>query len=434
MNREMKNSGIPWLTDIPVTWDVERGKNVLFLHKRPVRELDEVVTCFRDGEVILRSERRAEGFTMSDKEIGYQGINKGDIVIHGMDGFAGAMGVSKSTGKGSPVLIVCSPKYDADPQFIVYYLRALAMTNVFFALATGIRERSCDLRWNKISELKFILPPSTEQKAIADFLDRKCAEIDEMIALQETIIEELKAYKQSVITEAVTKGLDPNVEMKDSGVEWIGKIPKGWNVLPFKQFYSLGKGLTITKADLVDNGVPVISYGQIHSKANTGTSIKDELIRFVPQWYLEENQSSLVYEGDIIFADTSEDREGCGNCVYIDRDMTLFAGYHTIIAHCQSVEHNNYFSYLFKTDCWRYQIRSVVNGVKLFSVPQKILSSTSIIVPSVEEQIQIGGYLDNKCSQIDSLISTKNSKIGELKEYKKSIIYEYATGKKEING
>lgn len=108
MSREMKQSGVPWLKDIPSNWKVERGKNVLVLQKRPVRESDDVVTCFRDGEVILRSLRRTEGFTMSDKEIGYQGINEGDIVIHGMDGFAGAMGVSKSTGKGSPVLVVCS--------------------------------------------------------------------------------------------------------------------------------------------------------------------------------------------------------------------------------------------------------------------------------------------------------------------------------------
>ena len=151
--REMKDSGIAWLKSIPCNWNVERGKNILNLQKRPVRDTDEVITCFRDGEVVLRSERRTEGFTMSDKEIGYQGINEGDIVIHGMDGFAGAMGISKSTGKGSPVLIVCTPKYDAIPEYLIYYLRTLAMTDVFIALATGIRERSCDLRWNKISDL-----------------------------------------------------------------------------------------------------------------------------------------------------------------------------------------------------------------------------------------------------------------------------------------
>lgn len=164
--RQYKDSGIPWMKQIPSDWNVVRGKDFLFLRNRPVREDDDVVTCFRDGEVILRSERRTEGFTMSDKEIGYQGINKGDIVIHGMDGFAGAMGVSKSTGKGSPVLIVCNPKSDDDARYIIYYLRTLAMNNVFVALATGIRERSCDLRWNKISVLPFVRPSFLEQKEL----------------------------------------------------------------------------------------------------------------------------------------------------------------------------------------------------------------------------------------------------------------------------
>ena len=431
-NRKMKDSGIPWMPSIPDTWEVQRGKNILVLNKRPVRESDEVVTCFRDGEVILRSERRTDGFTMSDKEIGYQGINKGDIVIHGMDGFAGSMGVSKSTGKGSPVLVVCSPKYDAVPEFIIYYLRTLAMTDVFVALSTGIRERSCDLRWNKIAELQFALPSSNIQQRIADFLDRKCAEIDELAALQETMIAELKRYKQSVITEAVTKGLDPNVPMKDSGVEWIGEIPKGWEVIPFKQMYGLGKGLSITKADLVEEGVPVISYGQIHSKSNTGTAIKDELIRYVPTSYLENNQDALVKVGDIIFADTSEDLEGCGNCIYIDKDMTLFAGYHTIIASNRTDTATRYLSYLFKTDCWRIQIRAVVNGVKLFSIPQRTLAATSIITPPLAEQRAIADYLDRKCTEIDELIAIKQQKIEALKEYKKSVIFEYVTGKKEV--
>lgn len=203
-NVAMKDSGVEWIGKIPEGWKINKGKHILTLLKREVRADDEVVTCFRDGEVVLRKERRQEGFTFSDKEIGYQGINKGDIVIHGMDGFAGAMGVSKSTGKGSPVLIVCVPTHKDHPQYIIYYLRTLAMRNVFLALATGIRERSCDLRWNKISELAFLLPPLSEQRAIADYLDKKCAEIDELIAIKQQKIEALKEYKKSVIFEYVT--------------------------------------------------------------------------------------------------------------------------------------------------------------------------------------------------------------------------------------
>ena len=430
--REMKDSGVPWLKEIPVSWKVERGKNVLVLQKRPVRENDEVVTCFRDGEVILRSLRRTEGFTMSDKEIGYQGINEGDIVIHGMDGFAGAMGVSKSTGKGSPVLIVCTPKYDAIPQYIIYYLRALAMTDVFVALATGIRERSCDLRWNKVSELEFIMPSSSEQQKIVEFLDRKCAEVDEMIGLQEQIIEELKAYKQSVITEAVTKGLNPNAPMRDSGIEWIGQIPEHWETHPFKAFYKTTKGLNITKENLVESGKPVISYGQIHSKLNSGVRVDEALIRFVPEEYLTTNPECLSKQHDLFFADTSEDREGAGNVVYIDIDTPIFAGYHTIIARPSEKVKSKYFAYLIQTDAWRCQLRSRVSGVKVFSISQKFINQTSVIIPPISEQQAIADYLDEKCADIDSLIQTKQSKIDSLKEYKKSIIYEYVTGKREV--
>ena len=166
MKVEMKDSGIPWVGKCPANWEVLKGKQVLQLKKKPVRNDDEVITCFRDGEVVLRTERRTDGFTMSDKEIGYQGIDKGDIVIHGMDGFAGAIGISKSTGKGSPVLIICNPKNNDNSSYIVSYLRVLANTNVFLALATGIRERSCDLRWKKISELPLVLPPQSIQSKI----------------------------------------------------------------------------------------------------------------------------------------------------------------------------------------------------------------------------------------------------------------------------
>lgn len=218
-----------------------------------------------------------------------------------------------------------------------------------------------------------------------------------------------------------------SVEMKDSGIAWIGEIPKHWEVIPFKAIYSLGKGLSITKADLVEQGVPVISYGQIHSKQNTGTSIKDSLIRYVPESCLKEGKQSLVRYGDVIFADTSEDREGCGNCVFVDRNYTLFAGYHTIVAKNISDYKNNYFSYLFQTDCWRLQIRALVNGVKLFSISQKLLSTTTLILPPIEEQSRIANFLDKKCAEIDELIALQEQMIAQLNTYKQAVITETVT-------
>lgn len=199
---EMKDSGIQWVGDMPAHWDVIRGKYILRYMQKPVREDDGVITCFRDGEVTLRSNRREDGFTMSDKEIGYQGIDIGDLVVHGMDGFAGAIGISDSRGKASPVLNVLDT--DQCKRYIMYYLRSMAYSDVFLALATGIRVRSCDLRWNKLAELSYPVPPLDEQNAIVKYIDSVLSKADAVIADKKAQLATLNDYKKSLIFEHVT--------------------------------------------------------------------------------------------------------------------------------------------------------------------------------------------------------------------------------------
>lgn len=199
---EMKESGFQWIGKIPSHWSIKRGKYVLKYLQKPVRADDGVITCFRDGEVTLRSNRREEGFTMSDKEIGYQGIDIGDLVVHGMDGFAGAIGISDSRGKASPVLNVLDTEHNK--KYIMYYLRSMAYADIFVALATGIRVRSCDLRWNKLAELSYPLPPKKEQDEIAQYIDNKVQEVDRIIKGKQELLDILEHYKKSVIYEYVT--------------------------------------------------------------------------------------------------------------------------------------------------------------------------------------------------------------------------------------
>ena len=215
-------------------------------------------------------------------------------------------------------------------------------------------------------------------------------------------------------------------EMKDSGVEWIGEIPRNWDVHRLKTDFSFGKGLPITKEHLTDEGIDVISYGQIHSKNNTMTSIDDGLIKHVDVSYSESNPEAATHIGDFIFADTSEDTEGCGNCVYIDRP-NVYAGYHTIILKSLLSLDNKYFAYLFKTDCWRSQLRADAAGVKLFSITKKMLAKCTTIVPEIDEQIKITAFLDKECSHIDSIINKTRSTIEEYKALKQSIITEAVT-------
>ncbi|MDE6889720.1 MAG: restriction endonuclease subunit S [Eubacterium sp.] len=198
----MKDSGVPWVGEMPVHWKCNRGKYILSYIQKPVREDDGVITCFRDGEVTLRSNRREDGFTMSDKEIGYQGIDVGDLVVHGMDGFAGAIGISDSRGKASPVLNVLDTTQNK--KYIMYYLRSMAYSNVFVALATGIRVRSCDLRWNKLAELPYPIPPVEEQNAIVEQIDEVLEKANMVIADKKSQLEVLENYRKSLIYEYVT--------------------------------------------------------------------------------------------------------------------------------------------------------------------------------------------------------------------------------------
>lgn len=423
-----KDSGIKWLGTIPANWRIEKGKHVLSVLSKPVLQDDDVVTCFRDGEVVLRNERRTEGFTMSDKEIGYQHIDKGDIVIHGMDGFAGSIGISKSTGKGSPVLVVCNPIKD-NPSHLVYYLRILANTNVFLALSTGIRQRSCDLKWNKISVLPFPLPSLPEQRTITTYLDEKCGEIDTLISLQEEMISELQAYKQSVITEAVTKGLDSNVPMKDSGVEWIGMIPEGWKIQRLRTLGNCQNGISKGGEYFGDEfDFPFVNYTDAYKNIDVpypeGRANSTE----------EDRKQYSLIEGDILFTRTSETIDEIGYASTCTQTIpnAVFSGFLIRFRPTGKELYYGFSKYYFRSSIHRAFFVKEMNLVTRASLSQNLLKNLPTLIPPLSEQQAIASYLDEKTSQIDSLIALKQEKITELKDYKKSIIYEYVTGKKKV--
>lgn len=195
-----------WIGEIPEYWEVEKGKWLYIQEKRPVRKEDEIITCFRDGQVTLRKNRKTEGFTNALKEHGYQGIRVGDLVIHNMDAFAGAIGVSDSDGKSTPVYSVCTARKDntVNSMYYAYYLRELARKGYIQALAKGIRERSTDFRFNDFANLEYALPPLSEQNEIVAYVDDRSVKLDEAILFQHKQIEKLKEYKATLIDSAVT--------------------------------------------------------------------------------------------------------------------------------------------------------------------------------------------------------------------------------------
>lgn len=203
-NVKMKDSGIPWIGMIPEHWDLKRAKYMFVKNKRARRPDDDVITCFRDGQVTLRKNRRLTGFTESEKYDGYQGIRKGDLVIHQMDAFAGAIGVSDSDGMGSSVYHCCTPTGDYNVYYYAYLIRQMAMSGFIQSLYKGIRERSSDFSFPIFGNQYLAIPPRKEQDAIVAYIDNKCVKVNTLIAELEAEIDYLKEYKQRLIADCVT--------------------------------------------------------------------------------------------------------------------------------------------------------------------------------------------------------------------------------------
>lgn len=430
-----KESGVEWLGDIPTHWNIWKLRNLFrktSIKNRPDLPLLSVV---REQGVIIRDvESKEENHNFIPDDLSkYKVLKRGQFVINKMKAWQGSYAVSELTGIVSPAYFI----YDVDysellPSFFNLAIRNKSYVSFFNKASDGVRIGQWDLDETQMRDIPLFVPPLAEQAVIVTYLDKKCAEIDELMSRRQAIIERLKELKQSVIAEAVTKGLNPDVPKKDSGIKWIGKIPKHWNTEKINSFFRFGKGLSISKADLQEQGIPVISYGQIHSKNNKGVRETEELIRFIDNSYLVKSSKSLLHRNDILFADTSEDVKGIGNCVRISREGEIFAGYHTVIAFNKTGKDTKYWAYLFQSELWRNQLRQLTNGVKVFSISQKNLRKCLIINPPQNEQAMIVSYLDKKCAEIDTLISRQEQIIEKLKELKTSTIAHVVTGKVDV--
>lgn len=416
MTRAMKDSGIEWIGTIPVNWKIEKGKYCLSYLEKPVKQTDEVITCFRDGEVTLRKNRREDGFTISDKEIGYQGIDAGDLVVHGMDGFAGAIGISDSRGKASPVLNVLDT--NQNKTYIMYYLRSMAYNGVFLALTTGIRVRTCDTNWRKLKELPYLLPDREEQDKIVNCINRQVSQTNEIILGIQEQITTLEEYKKSVITEAVTKGLNSNAPMKDSGIEWIGKIPASWDVHPIYSYFTERKHKNSLGRE--DNLLS-LSYGKIIRKdINTNGGLLPESF----------NTYNIIEAGDIIIRPTDLQNDKRSLRTGLSHEHGIITSAYIALRSNKGVN-SRYFHYLLHTYDVQKVFYNMGNGVRQ-GLNYSEFAKLMVFAPSPTEQQEIADYLDSQCSQVEEAIADKQKQIETLEEYKKTLIYEYVTGKKEV--
>lgn len=425
--REMKNSEVRWLGMIPKAWDLDKIVSLYSERSTKVSDRDYPALSVTKQGIVPQLESAAKTDNGDNRKL----IKKNDFVINSRSDRRGSCGISEYEGSCSLINTVLAPKNNMVNQYYNYLFKTELFADEFYKWGHGIVDDLWSTKWSSMKNIMVPFPPLEEQRVIADYLDIKCTQIDTIIAKEQSVIENLQEYRQSIITETVTSGLDSTKSLVSSGVEWIARIPLNWKITRFTMSFEFFKGLNIKKTDLVDSGACVVSYGQVHAKNNNGYSLRDDLIRYVAENLIDEK--SLLQEGDFVFADTSEDLEGVGNCIYIDSLNEVYAGYHTLVARCLDKSMcTKYFAFLFLTDIWRSQLRKNANGTKVYSVTQKMFKAVSCLVPPIEEQLKIVAYLEQKCDSIDRVISYKLTIIDTLTEYKKSLIYEVVTGKKEV--
>ena len=425
---EYKDSGISWLGHIPIEWELRRAKFIFQRIQRVVRDNDNIVTAFRDGQVTLRLNRRTDGFTNALQEIGYQGVRKGDLLIHAMDGFAGAIGISDSDGKCSPVCSVCIPRtgLHIEPQYYGYLIRQLAVTGYITSLAKGIRERSTEFRYSEFSPLELALPTIHEQRTIASFLDYETARIDQLIAKQQQLIELLKEKRQAVISHAVTKGLNPNAPMKDSGVEWLGQVPEHWVVKRLKHISpKIGVGLVINPSTYVkDDGVYFLFGGDIEEygfKLEKTRKMSDEDSRSLPQ--------SRLNEGDLVCV-----RVGYPGITAVIPKLLCGSNCASMMVVRRGLYDSHWLAYCMNSDIGRKQVELVQYGAaqKQYNIADAI--EFYFAVPPLAEQKQISEYLYDKRKKFNSLITNAENIIALLQERRTALISAAVTGKIDLRG
>lgn len=433
--RKMKDSGVEWIGVIPEAWCVYRNKNAFVCSKELVGEKSSVTQLLSLTTKGIKEKdiNNAEG-KLPETFDTYQKVNKNDLVmcLFDLDVSAVFSGISMYSGMISPAYKVLSCTGRTLPRYADYWFQYISHGRKFNHYAKNIRYT---LNIDEFMSLPMIFPSMDEQGKIADYLDSKCAKIDSIIAKQEQIIEKLKKYKLSLITEAVTKGLDPNVEMKDSGVEWIGEIPAEWCLCRVKNLYQKVKnpvkvgpfGSQLTTSDYVSEGVWVYNQRVVLDKEFS------ENDTFISEEKYEEMKGFAVEEGDVLITTRGTGTTGhvvkvpkkyykgilhpCLMRIKLDEDKCLFEFLYYVF---------EYGSYI------RKQIDFANNTSSLPVLYSYTLNNLSFALPSISEQHRIVNQLDIYVKRVDRSILQKKALIDQLKEYKKSLIYEVVTGKKEV--
>lgn len=418
MMREAKSSGIAWIGTIPKCWETDKLK--YHLRRNEPRNPGDVVvlSLYRELGVIPKDSRDDNHNVTSEDTSKYKYVRPGDFVINKMKAWQGSVAVSEYEGIVSPAYFVYEFTDDTIFKRYFHYLLRSCYKDEFMRLSGGIRVGQWDLPADALENTPILIPPMDEQCRIADFLDTKCAEIDALTADIQTQIDTLEQYKRSVITETVTKGLNPNAEMKDSGIEWVGEIPVHWPVHPVYSYY--GERKNKNRLGKEDNLLS-LSYGRVIRKdINTNDGLLPESF----------NTYNIVEAGDIIIRPTDLQNDKRSLRTGLVKEHGIITSAYIDLCPLKQVD-SRYFHFLLHAYDVMKVFYNMGNGVRQ-GLNYSEFSRLMVFEPPYEEQVAMADYLETKVTEIDAIIEQKKEQMAVLDAYKRSLIFEYVTGKKEV--
>lgn len=430
MARKMKNSGIEWIGEIPEGWEIKyfvqlfsqvKNKNIGLCEKN--------LLSLSYGKIKQKSIETVGGL-LPDNFEGYNIIDRNDIVLRLTDlqNDQHSLRVGLSHERGIITSAYCSIRVRGaeSPNYLYYYLHTFDIAKGFYAMGSGVRQ---GLNWDGLKYIKILLPPQHEQDRISVFLNQKTLEIDSMLSKTISSIEEYKKLKQAVITQAVTKGVRGEREMKDSGVEWIGEIPKEWDIIKSSRIIKTTQN-GLSRRDLEK------SEGQIILKLKNITSDGKIDYSFLNRITLSQNELNTyaLTTGDFLFVRVNGSKSLVGKCAIFEAISEIVAyNDHIIRVKLSNQCYNRFFLWYLYSCCGKAEIDlHTSTAAGQYTISGDGLRDITLVFPPIGEQKEIADYLDAKCAEIDGLIAKKEQLVKELEGYKKSLIYEVVTGKREV--
>lgn len=425
MMRATKDSGFEWIGIIPTEWALSKIGQVYRLRNTKVSDTDYPPLSVTNKGIVPQLDTAAKTNAHDDRKL----VKKDDFAINSRSDRRGSCGISDFDGSVSLINTILAPLNEMNPGYYDWLFHTVQFGDEFYKFGHGIVDDLWTTGWQEMKKITIPTPPLPEQQRIADFLDAKCAEIDALTADIQTQINTLEQYKRSVITETVTKGLNPATEMKDSGIDGAGVTPSHWKTtkLCYECYIRARLGWRGLKADeYVDEGYAFISAFNIQNGKLVWTPLN-----YITKERFDESPEIKLHSGDVLIV---KDGAGVGKCARVD-DLPMGGtapnSSIAVITPSKNLDYR-YVCYYLQSAVFNNFVLLLYNGMGVPHLTQEVMSKIKILVPPLKEQMVISDYLDAKCTEIDAVVETKKSQLATLDEYKKSLIFEYVTGKKEV--